>query len=216
MQEIAGLIPGLGRSPGEGHGNPFQYSYLENPMDREAWWATVHRLQRVWHDWSDLAFTQRPFGLIYLTYMGFPGGLAGKESACNAGDLGSIYGLGRPSGEGKGYPLQYSGLENSLECIAHGVAKSRTQLSDFHLTFVLGVNVYIPQTSSPCSDWWGAGGAVPPPFPVQPLFWDPVPSGTSGLLLSFMSLSSPFPLHSSYRKAEKYPGMSILRNKVTF
>ena len=51
---------------------------------------------------------------LYLhTYMGFPGGSDGKESACNAGDLGSITGLGRSPGEGKGYPLQYSGLENS-------------------------------------------------------------------------------------------------------
>ena len=47
-------------------------------------------------------------------------------------DLGSIPGLGRAPGEGKGYPLQYSGLENSMDCIVHGVAKSRTQLSDFH------------------------------------------------------------------------------------
>ena len=56
----------------------------------------------------------------------------GKESACNVGDLGSIPGLGRSPGEGKGHPLQYSGLENSMNCIVHGVAKSRTQLSDFH------------------------------------------------------------------------------------
>ena len=49
--------------------------------------------------------------------MGFPGGSAGKESACNAGDLGSIPGLGRCPGEGNGYPLQYSGLENSMDCI---------------------------------------------------------------------------------------------------
>ena len=63
---------------------------------------------------------------------GFPGGSAGKESTCNAGDLGSIPGLGRSSGEGKGYPLQYCGLENSTDCILHEVAKSRTQLSDFH------------------------------------------------------------------------------------
>ena len=49
--------------------------------------------------------------------MGFPGGSAGKESACNVGDLGSIPGLGRSHGEGKGYPLQYSGLENSMDCI---------------------------------------------------------------------------------------------------
>ena len=57
---------------------------------------------------------------------GFPCGLAGKESACNAGDLGLIPGLGRSPGEGKGYSLQYSGLENSMDCIIHGVAKSRT------------------------------------------------------------------------------------------
>ena len=62
----------------------------------------------------------------------FPGGLAGKELACNAGDLGLIPGLGRSPGEGKGYPLQYSGLENSMNCIVHGVAKSWTRLSDFH------------------------------------------------------------------------------------
>ena len=68
---------------------------------------------------------------IYIR-MGFPGGSAGKESACNAGDLGSIPGLGRSSGEGKGYPLQDSGLENSMDCIVHGVTKLDTRLSDFH------------------------------------------------------------------------------------
>ena len=47
--------------------------------------------------------------------MGFPGSSAGKESACNAGDPGLIPGLGRSPGEGKGYPLQYSGLENSMD-----------------------------------------------------------------------------------------------------
>ena len=47
-----GSIPGSGRSPGEGNGNPLQYSCLENPMDGGAWWATVHGLQRVRHDWS--------------------------------------------------------------------------------------------------------------------------------------------------------------------
>ena len=65
-------------------------------------------------------------------FLGFPGGPAGKESACNVGDLGSIPGSGRSPGEGKGYPLQYSGLENSMDCIVHGVAKSQTQLSGFH------------------------------------------------------------------------------------
>ena len=62
----------------------------------------------------------------------FPYGSAGKESACNTGDLGSIPGLGRSHGEGKGYPLQCSGLENSMDSILHGVAKSWTRLSDFH------------------------------------------------------------------------------------
>ena len=49
------------------------------------------------------------------TLKGFPGGSAGKESACSAGDLGSIPGLGRSPGEGKGYPQQYPGLENSMD-----------------------------------------------------------------------------------------------------
>ena len=64
-------------------------------------------------------------------FLGFPCGSAGKESACNLGDLGSIPEFERSPGEGKGYPLQYSGLENSLDCIVHGVTKSWTQLSDF-------------------------------------------------------------------------------------
>ena len=63
------------------------------------------------------------------------GGPAGEESACNAGDLGSISGLGRSPGEENGYLLQYSGLENSMDPMVHGVAKSWTQLSNFHFTF---------------------------------------------------------------------------------
>ena len=57
---------------------------------------------------------------------GFPCGSAGKESACNEGDLDSIPGLGRSPGEGNSYPLQYSSLENSMDCIVHEVTKSRT------------------------------------------------------------------------------------------
>ena len=64
---------------------------------------------------------------------GFPGGSAGEESPCNAGDLGLIPGLGRSPGEGNGYPLQGSGLEDSMDCVVHGVTKSWTQLSDFHI-----------------------------------------------------------------------------------
>jgi len=69
--------------------------------------------------------------------LGFHGGLAGKESAHNAGDLGSIPGLGRFPGEGNSYPIQYYGLKNSMDCIVHGVAKSQAQLSDFHFTSLL-------------------------------------------------------------------------------
>ena len=72
--------------------------------------------------------------LSIFFFLGFPGGSAGKESACNAGDLGLIPRLGRSPGEGNGYPLQYSGLESSMNGVAHGVAKSRTRLSDFHFT----------------------------------------------------------------------------------
>ena len=61
-----------------------------------------------------------------------PSGSDGKVSAYNAGDLGSIPGLGRSPGEGKDYPFQYSGLENSMDCIVHGVTKSRTRLNYFH------------------------------------------------------------------------------------
>ena len=64
--------------------------------------------------------------------MGFPGSSVGKESACNSGDPGSIPGLERFSGEGKGYPLQYSGLENSMDCVVCEVAKSWTRIGDFH------------------------------------------------------------------------------------
>ena len=68
-------------------------------------------------------------------FLGFPGGSADKESDCNVGDLGSIPGLGRSPGERKGYPLQYSGLENSMDCIVHRLTKSQTHLSDFPFHF---------------------------------------------------------------------------------
>ena len=64
--------------------------------------------------------------------MGFPCGSAGKESTCNAEDLGSIPVLRRSPGDGKGYPLQYISLENSMDCLVHRVAKSWTRWNDFH------------------------------------------------------------------------------------
>ena len=69
-------------------------------------------------------------------FLGFPCGSAGKESACNAGDLRLIPGMGRSPGKGKGYPFQYSGLENSMDCVVHGVAKSWIRLSDFNFTYI--------------------------------------------------------------------------------
>ena len=66
---------------------------------------------------------------------GFPCGSAGKESTCSAGDLGSIPGLGRSPGEWKGYPIHYSGLDNSMEYIVQGVTKSQTGLNYFHFTW---------------------------------------------------------------------------------
>ena len=64
--------------------------------------------------------------LFQFNTVGFHCGSAGKEFACNEGDPGSIPGLGRSLGEGKGSALQYSGLENSMNCIVHGVAESDT------------------------------------------------------------------------------------------
>ena len=75
------------------------------------------------------------FGAIIKSLEGFLYGSACKESAYNVGDLGSIPGLRRSPGEGDSYPLQYSGLENSMDCIVHGVTKSQTRLSAFHFSF---------------------------------------------------------------------------------
>ena len=74
----------------------------------------------------------------YYEVLTNPGSSVGKESTINAGDPGLIAGSGRSTGEGKGYPLQYSGLEKSMDCIVHGVTKSWTQLGDFHFlsTFI--------------------------------------------------------------------------------
>ena len=81
----------------------------------------------------------------------FPHSSVGKETACNARDLGSIPGLGRSVGEGKGYLLQYSGLENPMNCIVHGVANNQTWLSNslsFSLAFIIMWDL-----SSPTRNW---------------------------------------------------------------
>ena len=88
-----------------------------------------------------------------LVFLGFPCGLAGKESSCNAGDLGSILGLGGSPGEAKGYPVQYSGLENSMDCIVHWITKSQTRLSNFHFLFfpaLFGLPRWLSSKESTC------------------------------------------------------------------
>ena len=77
---------------------------------------------------------QQSLDLVHAK-MGFSDSSVDKESACNAGDPGSIPGSGRSPGEGNSCSHQYSGLENSMDCIVHGITKSRTQLSDFHFHF---------------------------------------------------------------------------------
>ena len=103
------LVAPLVKNPPAMPESPVQFLFQEDPLDRDR--------------------------LPTPVFLGFPGGSAGKESACKEGDLGSIPGLERSPGEGKGYPLQYSSLENSMDCIVHGVAKSWTQLSDFCFHF---------------------------------------------------------------------------------
>ena len=138
---------------GEGNGNPLQYSCLENPRDGGAWWAAVYGVTQSWTQlkWlsssSHLQCRRSQFDswvrkscwrrdrLPTPVFLGFPCGSAGKESTCNMGYLGLIPGLGRFPGEGKGYPLQYSGLEKSMDYIVHAVTKSQTGLCDFHFQF---------------------------------------------------------------------------------
>ena len=97
----------------------------EMVKNREAWRAAVHGVAESdtteWLNWTE------------LNWMGFPGGSVGKESACNEGDLGPIPGLGRSPGEGNSNPLQYSGLENSMNPWAHRVTMSRTEWLFTHL-----------------------------------------------------------------------------------
>ena len=135
------------------------YSCLENSMDRGAWQATVHgitesdttkQLART-HTHSNThthtRFRTSPSYLHVPTCkydrerrmqgqekhcIGIPDSSVGEESTCNAVDPGSIPGLGRSLGEGRGYTLQYSGMENSMDCIVHGFTNSRPRRSNFH------------------------------------------------------------------------------------
>ena len=97
-----GSIPGLGRYPEGGYGNPLQYSCLENPMERRTWWATVHRVTK---------------SLTQLKRLS-TGGLVVKNlptSGRDPRDAGSVPRLGRCPGIGNGNPLQYSCLKNPMD-----------------------------------------------------------------------------------------------------
>ena len=92
----------------------------------------------VGHDWMtglNWNLLLRYHILINIVNVGFLCGWAGNESACNVGVLGSNPGLGRFPGEGKGYPLQYSGLDNSMGCTVHGFTKSSIELREFCFHF---------------------------------------------------------------------------------
>ena len=84
--------------------------------------------------------------------LGFPCGSAVKESARKAGDVGSTPGLKRSPGEGKGYPFQYSGLENSVDCIVHEVAESRDTTE--RLSHAIKRRIFSLPTTFPCSCWF--------------------------------------------------------------
>ena len=131
--------------------------------------------------------------------MGFPGSSNSKESACNVRDLGSIPGSRRSPGEGNGKPLQYFCLENPMDrgawrATVHGVAKSQTQLSDFHFCHTFFSLSPLPQ-NNPTQTMLDSG-QLPPcflPFMAQPL-------ETSGFFSPFPPLRSPLnPLQTAFQ-----------------
>ena len=112
-------------------------------------WRTLIQ-PSIWYNWYSLLVKKNEkFYLVVFPLLSFPCSSAGKESTCNAGDLGSIPGLEDPLEKGKGHPLQYSGLENSMDCIVHGATESDTSeqpsltsLSPFRLNaiFLMEIN----------------------------------------------------------------------------
>ena len=102
--------------------------------------------------WEDLWRRHR---LPTPVFLGFPCGSAGKESTCSVGDLGLIPGLGGYPGEGKVYSLQYSALENSMDCMVHGVIKNWTWLATFWRRQWQPTAVLLPGKSHGRKSWVG-------------------------------------------------------------
>ena len=122
---------------GEGNGNPLQCSCLENPRDGGAWWAAIYGVTQSQTRLKWLSSSSSICRVLLCAYTRLPCSSNSKESACKAGDQGSIPGLGSSSEEGNGKPLHYSCLENSMDgeawwATVHRVAKSRTRVSDTH------------------------------------------------------------------------------------
>ena len=147
-------IPGLGRPPGGGHGDPLQYSCLENSMNRGAWWSAVHGVATSQTRLSDFTFTFHFHALEKemathssvlawrIPGTGEPGGLPSMGSHRVRHDLTWLRSSSSMHlyGEGNGNPLQYSCLENLMDggawwAAVHGVRRSQTRLSDFTFTF---------------------------------------------------------------------------------
>ena len=104
----------------------YSQAYFRNQLMKESRVTGMNALRKDWlRKWMGPSSTCTPS----------QHSSAGKESACNVGDPGSIPGLERSPREGKGHPLQYSGLENSMDCIVYGAAKSWTWLRDLHFHF---------------------------------------------------------------------------------
>ena len=154
-------------------------------------------------------------------FLGFACGSAGKVSTCNAGDLGLMPGLGRSPGEGKGYPLQYSGLENSMDCIVHGAAKSWTWLSDFHFHIHIGTSLMAQTVKNLPAMWesWAQSLCLEDPLEKRVITYStilawriPWTEGPSGLLQSIgrreLDITEWLTVSHTHRD---FPGVSVVK-----
>ena len=140
-----GLIPGSGRRTGERIGYPLQYSWASFVAQLV---KNLPAKLKTSVQFLGRKLCWRMDKLPTLAFFGFPRGSAGEESTFNVGCQGLIPGLVRSPGVMKGYPLQYSALENSMDCLVHGVTNRRTGLSNFHFQLLGLVICYLPLTAS--------------------------------------------------------------------